>query len=248
MKPAACATAPCSTAAALPGARVLPGEFPLPDGTPALIWPLLPTDAEMLREGFRRLSGESRRHRFLAVLGELDDAMIRRLVGSVDGAHHIALVLSVLPPAGEEGPVGVARLLQYPDDPATADIAVTVADDWQERGVGTALVSTLLEWRPAPVIRLRTVVQADNRRSLALLAGAGRLSASLPERGILDVTVDLAAPAQPARMPSARPDAPIPIPQQPAHQLRPGADPRAGRPRRILRYPWFRRSPRTHSR
>ena len=35
--------------------QVLPGEFFLQDGTPAMIWPLLPTDAETLREGFRRL-------------------------------------------------------------------------------------------------------------------------------------------------------------------------------------------------
>jgi RimJ/RimL family protein N-acetyltransferase len=247
VKPEGCATASHSAAAAQPGGQVLPGEFPLPDGTPALIWPLLPTDAEMLREGFRRLSGESRQHRFLEVLGELDDAMIRRLVDSVDGVHHIALVLSVLPPAGE-GPVGVARLLQYTDDPATADIAVTVADDWQERGIGTALVSALLQRRPAPVTRLRTVIDASNRRSLALLAGAGRLSAGLPERGVLAVTVDLAAPARAASTPTARPVTPIPLPHQPTHQLRPGGDPRTGQPRRIRRYPWSRRSPRTRSR
>jgi len=180
-------------AAAQPGGGVLPGEFPLRDGTPALIWPLLHTDAEMLREGFRRLSSESRQHRFLEVLGELDDSMIRRLVDSVDGVHHIAFLLVVLPPQGEEGPVGVAHLLQYPDDPATADIAVTVADDWQGRGVGTALGSALLERRPAAVKRLRTVVEADNRASLALLARAGRMSPGTADPGDLDVTVELAA-------------------------------------------------------
>jgi acetyltransferase len=179
--------------AAQPGSEALPGEFFLRDGTPALIWPLLPTDAGTLREGFRRLSPDSRRHRFLATLDELDDSMIRQLVGSVDGVHHIALLLIVLPPGGEEAPAGVAHLLQYPGDPATADIAATVADSWQGRGVGTALVSALLERRPAPVKRLRTVVQADNRASLALLAGAGRMSSGLPERGVLDVTVELTA-------------------------------------------------------
>jgi len=208
--PTGCASAPRSAAAAQPGGQVLPGEFPLRDGTPALIWPLLHTDAEMLREGFRRLSSESRQHRFLEVLGELDDSMIRRLVDSVDGVEHIALVLIVLPPAGEEGPVGVAHLLQYPDDPATADIAVTVADNWQGRGIGTALVSALLERRPAAVTRLRTVVEADNRRSLALLAGVGSMSSGLPERGVLDVTVELAAATRPARTPAARPVTPIP--------------------------------------
>jgi GNAT superfamily N-acetyltransferase len=210
VKPTGCAPAPRRAPAAQPGGQPLAGEFLLKDGTPALIWPLLPTDAEMLRDGFRRLSRESRQHRFLGVLGELDDSMIRRLVDSVDGVAHIALVLIVLPPEGEEGPVGVAHLLQYPDDPATADCAVTVADDWQGRGAGTALVSALLERRPAAVTRLRTAVEADNRRSLALLADVGRVSSGLPERGVLDVTVELAAPARPARTPTARPITAIP--------------------------------------
>jgi hypothetical protein len=98
--------------------------------------------------------------------------MIRRLVDSADGVHHIALVLIVLPPEGQEGPAGVAHLMQDPDDPATADIPVTVADDWQGRGVGTALDSALMHRRPAAIKRLRTVVDADNHASLALLAGA----------------------------------------------------------------------------
>ena len=173
--------------------QMLPGEFFLQDGTPALIWPLLPTDAETLRDMFRRLSPESRQHRFLQALDQLDDRMIRRLVDSVDGVHHIALLLIVLPSGGEEEPVGVARLLQYSDDPTIAEIAVTVVDDWQGRGVGTALVSALMQRRPAAVTRLRTLVAADNRASLALLARAGRVSSGLPERGVLDVTVELPA-------------------------------------------------------
>ncbi len=119
--------------------------------------------------------------------------MIRRLVTSVDGVHHIALVLIVLPANGQEGPAGVGRLLQYADDPATADIAVTVADDWQGRGAGTALASALLQRRPAAVTRLRTVVDAGNRASLALLARAGRMSAGPAQLGVRDVMVELAA-------------------------------------------------------
>jgi GNAT superfamily N-acetyltransferase len=174
-------------------AQALPGEFCLKDGTPALIWPLLPTDAAALREGFRRLSPQSRRSRFLGALDDLDDSMTRRLVDGVDGVHHIALVLVVLPPDGEEGPVGVARLVEDPADPGAADIAIMVADEWQGRGVGTALVSALMGRRPAGVTRLRTTVHAGNRASLALLAGAGRLSSGQAHLGIVDVTVDLPA-------------------------------------------------------
>lgn len=192
-KPARRLTALRGTARLSPDSQALPGEFLLRDGTPALIWPLLPTDAETLREGFRRLSPDSRRHRFLTALGGLDDSMIRRLVDSVDGVHHIALLLIVLPPEGEEWPVGVAHLMRDPHDRATADIAVTVADDWQGKGVGTALGSALMQRRPEAVKRLRTVVAADNPASLALLAGAGRMSSGPPHLGVLDVTVELAA-------------------------------------------------------
>jgi len=179
--------------------RQLPGEIFLRDGTPALIWPLLPTDAETLRDMFRRLSPNSRRHRFLQALGQLDDTMIRLLVDSVDGVHHIALMLIVLPPGGTEEPAGVARLMQIPGDPATAEIAVTVVDDWQRRGVGRALISALMQRRPPAVTRLCAAVEAGNHASLALLARTGRMSAGLPDRGVLDVAVDLPAVSQPRR-------------------------------------------------
>jgi len=171
----------------------LPGELLLSGGTPAMIWPLLPTDAGALREGFRRLSPRARRSRFLTAVGDLDDAMIRRLVDGVDGVRHIALVLTVFPPDGHEEPAGVARLVQDPADPATADIAVTVADDWQGRGVGRALVSALMQRRPAAVSRLHTAVEAGNQASLALLARAGRVSSGSAKLGVLDVTVELPA-------------------------------------------------------
>ena len=172
---------------------MLPGELSLRDGTPAMIWPLLPTDGQALREMFRRLSPESRQRRFLSALSDLDDAMIQRLVGGVDGVHHIALVLVVLPADGEEWPVAVARLVQDPADPASAEVAFTVADEWQGRGAGTALAEALIQRRPAEVTRLRADVEAENLASLALLTRAGRLSSGVPRRGIVDVTVDLQA-------------------------------------------------------
>jgi hypothetical protein len=46
---------------------------------------------------------------------------------------------------------------------------------------------------PAAVKRLRTVVEAGNRASLALLAGAGRMSHGRAHLGVRDVTVELAA-------------------------------------------------------
>jgi len=58
---------------------------------------------------------KSPQRRFLHVVNQLDDPMIQLLAGGVDGVHHIALLLVVLPPEGKEEPAGVAHLLQYPD-------------------------------------------------------------------------------------------------------------------------------------
>jgi RimJ/RimL family protein N-acetyltransferase len=87
----------------------------------------------------------------------------------------------------------VARLVQDPADPASAEVAFTVADEWQGRGVGTALAEALIQRRPAAVTRLRADVEAENLASLALLTRVGRMSSAVPRRGIVDVTVDLPA-------------------------------------------------------
>jgi RimJ/RimL family protein N-acetyltransferase len=161
----------------------------LRDGTPALVWPLLPTDGPALAQAFTELSDESRRARFLTWLPRLSDSMLELLVDQVDGVDHVALVLTVLPEDGDARPVGVARLVRHPDEPAAADVAVTVADDWHGRGVGRALLDALLARRPAGVEVLRTVVAAGNDASLRLLAGAGALTSRSAGSGVLDVEV-----------------------------------------------------------
>ena len=163
----------------------------LRDGTPARIWPLLRTDGEGLRVGFRALSPESRRRRFLVPPRDLDDRMVRRLVEGVDGERHIALVLMAFPSGGAAQPVGVGRLVQGDADPSTADLAVTVADEWQGRGVGAALSRALLDRRPPAVRRLSTVVATDNAASLSMLRRLGRMSTRPDGPGVVEVTVEL---------------------------------------------------------
>ena len=105
-----------------------PPEVTLPDGTAALIWPLLDTDRDLLRQGFAELSTQSRQQCFLTALPELSDAMVVRLVDNVDGVDHVALLLTVLPDGAPAAPVGVARLVRYPGEPGAADVAVTVVE------------------------------------------------------------------------------------------------------------------------
>ncbi len=169
----------------------------LRDGTPALIWPLLPTDRYALREAFDELSPTSRRQRFLGTLRQLSEPMLHLLVDTVDGVEHIALVLTAMPAEDATRPVGVGRLVRYTTEPAVADIAVTVAEDWRGRGVATALVRTLLTRRPPEVTALRTLVAHDNAASLALLSRYGRTTTGRDAPGVLQVEVHDLPPAQP---------------------------------------------------
>ena len=90
----------------------------LRNGTEAFVVPLLPVNREALRQEYQRLSAETRFDRFLAAVPKLTDTMLDHLVDEVDGT---------------ELPQGLARIIRYPNDPTTADIAVTVVDDWHGR-------------------------------------------------------------------------------------------------------------------
>jgi RimJ/RimL family protein N-acetyltransferase len=162
----------------------------LPDGTPVRLRWLVGADRQVLQDMYAAWSQVSRRARFLAAPPHLTDETLDHLVDDVDQVDHVAIVL--LAPAGDTGetPVGVGRMIRYAGDPATADIALGVADNWQGRGVGSALARALVAHRPAGVTRLVTVVAMDNEASLAILAGLGtveRVSAD----GIYEVTVTL---------------------------------------------------------
>ena len=166
-------------------------EARLTDGTRALIWELLPIDREAVRAGYEQLSEETRFHRFLAAVPHLTDTMLDHLVDEVDGVDHVALVLLVLDEDGNGIPAGVARIIRYSDQSDAADVAVTVMDEWQRRGVANALLAELMRRRPAGVTRIVTTVTADNAASLAMLRHLGSTVAEPAGPNRLDVVVEL---------------------------------------------------------
>lgn len=163
----------------------------LRDGTPALIWPLLPTDDKALQENYQRLSARSKYNRFLSSKPTLSAAMLRLLVDQVDARNHTALVLVAFPDDAPEHLAGIGRLIRYTVQPTRADVAVTVADNWQSRGVGSALLAELLRERPAGVDEIVTRVAADNRASLAMLRRLGPTWTGSAGPGVFEVRVQL---------------------------------------------------------
>jgi len=171
-------------------------------GTPGWAWPLLPTNREALVQAFDELSPESRRLRFLTPVERLSDAMLNQLVDEVDGVDHIALVLFV-ETEDQALPIAIGRIVRYPEIDDAADLAVTVRDDWQGRGVASALLKLLVARRPEGVTRIITEVAMDNPASLAMLRHLGPLKITDTGAGVLDVEIDLssAAPEKTAELP-----------------------------------------------
>jgi GNAT superfamily N-acetyltransferase len=141
----------------------------LRDGAEVVIAQLTPADAPMLADAFAQLSEESRRLRFLGPKPTLSASELRYLT-AVDGHHHVAL--AAIDPASGRG-VAIARFIRDPENPGRAEVAVTVADDWQRRGLGRLLLERLSDRaRAEGVRRFTALVSAENRNMQGLL---GRL-------------------------------------------------------------------------
>jgi GNAT superfamily N-acetyltransferase len=111
----------------------------LRDGSAVLIRQVRADDAALLADGFARLSEQSRQMRFLAAKNILTPAELRYLT-EVD--HHDHEALGALADGTDLG-VGIARYIRDNRDPRSAEVAVTVVDDWQRRGLGTELLNRL---------------------------------------------------------------------------------------------------------
>jgi len=142
----------------------------LRDGSAVLIRQVRGTDAPLLAGGFARLSAASRQMRFLGVKKELSAAELRYFT---DVDHHDHEALGALDRVGGHG-VGIARYIRDADDPQAAEIAVTIVDDWQGRGLGNELLAQLSDRaRQEGIRRFTALADAGNVAVAALLRNAG---------------------------------------------------------------------------
>jgi GNAT superfamily N-acetyltransferase len=151
-------------------------EHQLDDGTTILVRHIQPDDAPELKRGFERLSPESRFRRFLFGITALTDQQLRYLT-HVDGVDHVAVVATTPPPGdagGEPIGLGVARFVRLAEDPGVAEAAITVADEWQGKGIGRILALTLARAaQERAVKRFRGEILADNEVVKGLLEDVG---------------------------------------------------------------------------
>jgi GNAT superfamily N-acetyltransferase len=162
----------------------------LRDGSVVHIRQVQSGDEALLAEGFARLSDESRQLRFLSDKADLTPAELRYLI-EID--HHDHEAIGALDPVDGRG-LGVSRYIRNTEDTEEAEVAVTVADEWQRRGLGTELLSRLTDRaRQEGIRRFTGLVAADNVAVTRLLQD-GRVGVRITQRDPDSVEYAIALP------------------------------------------------------
>ena len=173
-----------SSNAACPGWRPpwqTPGErLPLRNGRHVTLRPVQPGDAVAAHAFIQKLSPRSRLLRFHGAVNLLPGTVLRTMT-QVDHLRHVALVAMAHTDDGAPLLVADARFVIEAQDPAGAEFAVAVADDWQRLGLASALLRRLAAHaRRQGVLRLHGSVMASNEPMLALVRQWGAALRSAP--------------------------------------------------------------------
>ena len=114
-----------------------------PDGRTITIRPIRPDDASLQQNFVKSLSDESKYYRFMDTLRELTPTMLMRFT-QIDYDHEMALVATLPDENGKEYLIGESRYVTNPDG-ETVEFALSVANEWQQHGVGRKLMTSLID-------------------------------------------------------------------------------------------------------
>jgi acetyltransferase len=143
----------------------------LADGTAVVLRGIRPEDAAIEQAFVRRLSPRSRQLRFLSGVRELTPAMLARFTNTE--YPHEAAFIATIERDGRERQIGVARFA--PGSSASCrEFAVVVGDEWQGRGIASALLRKLFRVAvDAGTYAIEGVVLRENARMLGLARDFG---------------------------------------------------------------------------
>jgi acetyltransferase len=150
-----------------------------------LIRPVLPQDEDLTSAFFGRLPARARYERFLAPVRDLSPELVKRFT-NIDYATHLALVAETFT-GGHETVVAEARYAPTAGDASAAEFAVSVAEDWQGRGLASLLLAKLLcRATAAGIARVVGETLASNEKMLHLARKAGfAVTPSAEVRGVI---------------------------------------------------------------
>jgi acetyltransferase len=141
-----------------------------PDHGPVAIRPAAPRDVRELERFYAGLSPESRQRRFFAAVPGVSHTTSVAFC-TADHRRREGFVATTVVDNVERI---VAHLCLEPVDERTDEIALVVADRWQEQGIGRRLAAAAVDWASrAGVERLTATILAGNAPIRRLLTGLG---------------------------------------------------------------------------
>jgi GNAT superfamily N-acetyltransferase len=159
--------------------------------------PMLPEDAHHLVDLFEHMGADSRYLRFNLSLIDLDSEAVwegARRLADVDPERDGAWLAFIDLPDQPDAPVAAARYVRL--DEETAEAALAVRDDLQNKGIGSKLLSYLADQaREAGIRRLVAIVQRANRSLLHILQNSSFRVTFEPEGSSTTIVAELIEPA-----------------------------------------------------
>lgn len=156
------------------------------------IRPIRAGDQRELSLFYAGLSPESRLARFHAVSRGIGVEAASRMCGT-DHEHREGFVVEDAD--AEPGNRGIVGHLCLEPSDSGLEMAVAVADDWQARGIGRALLLAAVDWAISHGIdRLQASALSTNGAVLGLMASLGRpVRESMSSAGVVHVTIQIGA-------------------------------------------------------
>ena len=147
--------------------------------TDITIRPMTLNDTELESQFVHNLSFETKHNRFLEGINELSASMLKRLC-DIDGKTAMAFIATI-EHQGKEQQIGVSR---YACDPATneSEMAITVADEWQQHGIAQLLMTRLIDYaKNTGISTLYSIDFANNTAMHQLAKDLGMSCQKVPE-------------------------------------------------------------------
>ena len=164
----------------------------LKDGRAVVIRSIRPDDKAMVLAVFQNLSPQSKLRRFFTVKSTLSEEELQWIT-EVDFETTFALVVEL-----DEGPqrdiIGGGRYIEDESESTvrTAEIAFTVEDQFQGKGIGKLLMQHLTKMaRARGIAQFEAFVLPDNRGMLGVFSSSGLPMNTEPHGGELRVVLQL---------------------------------------------------------
>lgn len=146
--------------------------YPIKDSTYLCFKELEKSDQEIFIAGFKKLSTASVYHRFFGFIKELSKKQLEDLFHT-DKKNHVAWTAFDMKDDELVG-VGVGRFKRSAINPSEAELALTVIDDYQAKGVGSVLLAIMYYLASKLEIDVFTaIILADNSKLIQRFKSIG---------------------------------------------------------------------------